>query len=173
MLPQVTDIKCRQGTFVIGLNITIIFWAAQPSKARGEIAEDLSRIFLESIRIARTVFLDSCWFLNRICFALCLYWRGTSGIWQRSRRAVLKRKRKKIERLRDTFTPNSKREFVPRDQDFSFIVVYCLLLLLKNKQFHASFIHKNCSEQFLSAYFLFWEILILNLKFAVCRKRDS
>ena len=82
-------------------------------------------------------------------------------------------KKKENERLRATFTPNSKREFVPRDQDFSFIVVYCLLLLLKNKQFHASFTHKNCSEQFLSAYFLFWEILILNLKFAVCRKRDS
>ena len=30
------------------------------------------------------------------------------------------------------------------------------------------FIHKNCSEQFLSAYFLFWEILNLTLTFAVC-----
>ena len=41
-----------------------------------------------------------------------------------------------------------KREYVPRDQ------VFCLLLLLKNKKFHATFIHKNCSGQFLSTYFL-------------------
>ena len=58
-------------------------------------------------------------------------------------------------RLRFTFTPNGKREFVPRDQVFFLIVVYCLLLLLKNKYFHASFIHKNCSGQFLFSYFLF------------------
>ena len=61
----------------------------------------------------------------------------------------------KIERLRFTFTLNGKREFVPRDQVFPLIVVNCLLLQLKNKQFHASFIHKNCSGEFLSAYFLF------------------
>ena len=60
-----------------------------------------------------------------------------------------------IERLRFTFTLNVKREFVPRDQVFPLIVVNCLLLQLKNKQFHASFIHKNCSGEFLSAYFLF------------------
>ena len=53
------------------------------------------------------------------------------------------------------FTPNGKREFVPRDQVFLLIVVNCLLLQLKNKWFHASFIHKNCSGLFLSAYFLF------------------
>ena len=29
--------------------------------------------------------------------------------------------------LRFTFTPNDKREFVPRDQVFPLIVVYCLL----------------------------------------------
>ena len=72
-----------------------------------------------------------------------------------------------IEKLRFTFTPNGKREFVPRDQVFSLIVVYYLLLLLKNKWFPASFILKNCSGQFLSAYFLFLEILNLNLPFAV------
>ena len=43
--------------------------------------------------------------------------------------------------------------------------------------FQASFIHKNCSGQLLSAYSLFsfsffLEILNLNLPFAVCRKRD-
>ena len=38
-----------------------------------------------------------------------------------------------VKRLRFTFTPNGKREFVPRDQVFPLIVVYCLLLLLKNK----------------------------------------
>ena len=50
-----------------------------------------------------------------------------------------------IERLRFTDTPNRKREFVPRDEVFPLIVVHCLLLLHRNKWFHASFIHKNCS----------------------------
>ena len=58
-------------------------------------------------------------------------------------------------RLRFMFTPNGKRKFVPRDQVFLLLVVYCLLLLLKNKFFHARFIHKNCSGQFLFSYFLF------------------
>ena len=71
------------------------------------------------------------------------------------------------------FTPNGKREFVPRDQVFLLLVVYCLLLLLKNKFFHARFIHKNCSGQFLFSYFLFWEILNLNPTLAVCRKCES
>ena len=35
------------------------------------------------------------------------------------------------------------------------------------------FIHKNCFELFLSAHFLFWEILHLKLKFAVCLIRDA
>ena len=61
----------------------------------------------------------------------------------------------KIERSRFPFTRNGKREFAPCDQVFPLIVDKCLLLQLKNKYFHASFIHKNCSEQFLSAYFLF------------------
>ena len=38
-----------------------------------------------------------------------------------------------IERLRFTFTPNGKREFVPRDRVFPLFFVYCLLLLHKNK----------------------------------------
>ena len=38
-----------------------------------------------------------------------------------------------IERLRFTFTPNGKREFVPRDQVFPLFFVYCLMLLHKNK----------------------------------------
>ena len=58
-----------------------------------------------------------------------------------------------IERLRFTFTPNCKREFVQRDQVSSLTVVYCLLLPLTIKWFHASFIYKNCSGQFLPAYF--------------------
>ena len=78
-----------------------------------------------------------------------------------------------IERLRFTFMPNGKREFVPRDQVFPLIFVCCLLLLHKNKYFHASFIHENYSELLLSAYFLFWETVNLNLTFAVCCKRDS
>ena len=73
---------------------------------------------------------------------------GGRGFDSRSRTKVLGR-------LRFTFTPNGKREFVPRDQVFFVLVVYCLLLLLKNKYFHASFIHKNCSGQFLFSYFLF------------------
>ena len=60
-----------------------------------------------------------------------------------------------LERLRFTFTPNGKREFVPRDQVFSLFFVYCLLLLHKNKWFYASFIQRNRSGLFLSAYFLF------------------
>ena len=38
-----------------------------------------------------------------------------------------------VERLRFTFTPYCKHEFVPRDQVFPLIVVNCLLLRLKNK----------------------------------------
>ena len=62
---------------------------------------------------------------------------------------------KLLERLRFMFTPNGKREFVPRDQVLPLFFVYCLLLLHKNKQFYASFIHKNSSGPFLSAYFPF------------------
>ena len=39
-----------------------------------------------------------------------------------------------------TFTPNGKREFVPRDHIFPLIAVYCFLFVLKNKWFNASFI---------------------------------
>ena len=52
---------------------------------------------------------------------------------------------KLLERFRCTFTPNGKREFVPRDQVSPLIVGYCLLLLHRNKKLHTSFIHKNCS----------------------------
>ena len=38
-----------------------------------------------------------------------------------------------IERLRFTFTPNGRREFVPRDQVSPLFSVYSLLLLHKNK----------------------------------------
>ena len=36
-----------------------------------------------------------------------------------------------IERFRVTFTANGKREFVPRDKVFLFLVFYCSLLLQK------------------------------------------
>ena len=39
------------------------------------------------------------------------------------------------------------KSIVLRDQVFPLIVVYCLLLLVKNKLFQASFIDKNCSGQ--------------------------
>ena len=38
-----------------------------------------------------------------------------------------------LERLRFKFKPKGKREFVPRDQVFPSIAVYCLLPPLKNK----------------------------------------
>ena len=38
-----------------------------------------------------------------------------------------------LQRLRFRFTPNGKRDFVPRDQVFPLIFVNCLLLQLKNK----------------------------------------
>ena len=60
-----------------------------------------------------------------------------------------------------------KRAFVPRDQIFTLIAVYCLLILHKNESFHDSSIHDNCSGQFLTPYFLLREIFNLNLTFAV------
>ena len=58
---------------------------------------------------------------------------------------------------------NGKCEFLPRDQVSPlFFVYYILLLLHKNKLFYASFMQKNHSGQYLSAYFLFWEFLNLN-----------
>ena len=39
----------------------------------------------------------------------------------------------KLERLRFTFTPNGRREFVSRDQVFPLFFAYSLLLLRKNK----------------------------------------
>ena len=72
-----------------------------------------------------------------------------------------------LDGLRVMFTQNGKREFVPRDQVLLLIVVYCLLLLL------TPVLSKRIVGLFLSAYFLFWEILSLNLTFVVCRKHDS
>ena len=67
-----------------------------------------------------------------------------------------------------------RREFLPLDQVLPLFSVYFLLLLHKNKQFYANFNHRNRSGLFLSAYFLFWEILNMSLTFAaVCGKRES
>ena len=44
-----------------------------------------------------------------------------------------KRLQIKLERFRVTFMLNGKRELVPRDQVFPWIVAYCLLFLHKNK----------------------------------------
>ena len=73
---------------------------------------------------------------------------------------------KSLERLSITFTSNSKREFVPRDQVSPFLFIISTHKLGSFAQF---FIHKNCFELFLSAHFLFCEIFTLNLTFAVCR----
>ena len=65
-----------------------------------------------------------------------------------------------LERLRFTFTPNGRREFVPRDQ------VLPLFIASKQKQVvYASFNHRNRSGLFLSVYFLFWEILNYSIVF--------
>ena len=56
-----------------------------------------------------------------------------------------------MERLRFTFTLNGKREFVPREQVFSLLVVYCSLFLHLTTDLN--FIYKNCLELFLSAHF--------------------
>ena len=48
---------------------------------------------------------------------------------------LLRRLNVTVERLRFTFTPYGKREFVPRDQVFPLIVVNCLLLQLKTSSF--------------------------------------
>ena len=61
---------------------------------------------------------------------------------------------------------------VPHDQVFALVVVYCLLFLLRNKQFHASFIHKNCCGQFLSVLGIFYSEKF-STESDVGRKRDS
>ena len=43
----------------------------------------------------------------------------------------------------------------------------------KISSFMPFFIHKNCFELFLSAHFIFWEVLNLSLTFAVYVKRDT
>ena len=73
-----------------------------------------------------------------------------------------------IERVSFTFTSKGKREFVPRDQVSPSLAVLCPLF----SSFTQFFIRKNCFELFLSIHFLFWEILNLNLTFAVCRIRE-
>ena len=52
----------------------------------------------------------------------------------------------------------------------SFTVHYFYTQISSFKQL---FIHKNCFELFLSAHFLFCEILNLNLTFAICRIREA
>ena len=71
------------------------------------------------------------------------------------------------------YAKRGRREILPRDQVFPLFSVYSLLFLHKNKLFYGSFNNRNRSGQFLSAYFLFWEILNLSLTFAVCGKRES
>ena len=59
--------------------------------------------------------------------------RAEIRILSSSAEKYLTRERKLLEILRFTFTPNSKREFVPRDQFFALLVVNCLLLQLKKR----------------------------------------
>ena len=81
-----------------------------------------------------------------------------------------------LERFSVTFTANGNHESVSRDQVFSWIVLYCSLLQSTSKwvkKLHVRFVYNNYFGLFLTARFLFWEILNLNLTFAVCRKRHS
>ena len=57
---------------------------------------------------------------------------------------------------------------------FPVLVIHCSLFLHINNisSFMQLFIRKNCFELFLSAHFLFWEILNLNLTFAIYMKLE-
>ena len=58
-------------------------------------------------------------------------------------------------KLNITLTSYGKREFVPRDQVSSLLVVYSSLFLRIILVVSGNSFHKNCFELFLSAYFLF------------------
>ena len=60
-----------------------------------------------------------------------------------------------IERLSITFTSNSKREFVPRDQVSLYLSLTVHFFYTYIGCFKQFFIHKNCFELFLSSHFLF------------------
>ena len=55
-----------------------------------------------------------------------------------------------IERLCFTFTPNGKREFVPRDQDFHLLVIYCSLSLNTNLLFYTIFFLRGGAIHYLT-----------------------
>ena len=75
--------------------------------------------------------------------------------------------RQRIERLRFTFTPNGKLEFVPRDQVFPYVPFTVYYFYTKISSFIPVLSLRIFLDCFLSAYFLFWEILNLNLTFTV------
>ena len=70
------------------------------------------------------------WFNFRIINLLIKSW-GTGGGYAWPGLTVTTVQNKRIERVKFTCTPNGKPEFVPRDQVFPLVVVYCLLLLLE------------------------------------------
>ena len=75
--------------------------------------------------------------------------------------------RERIERLKFTFTPNRKREFVARDQVFPYFPFTVYYFYTKISSFIPVLSLRIFLDCFLSAYFLFWEILNLNLTFTV------
>ena len=78
-----------------------------------------------------------------------------------------------MEKLSITFTSNGKREFVTCDQVPPFTCRLRFIISTRNfGSFAQFFIHKNCFELFLFAYFLFQEILDLNVMFAICSIRE-
>ena len=78
------------------------------------------------------------------------------------------------ERLSFTFMSNVKSEFAARGQVSPLLFVYFSLFVHINySSVTQCFIRKNFFALFLSAHFLFWEILNLNLTSAVCRIREA
>ena len=80
----------------------------------------------------------------------------------------------RLERLSITFTSNGKREFVPHDQVFPItrrlLIIISRHKLVVSRNFLSIRAVLSC---FLSAHSLFYEILNLNLTFAVCRIREA
>ena len=82
-------------------------------------------------------FKNACILLFLNCFKLCFCAWNASNFNNTSLNLLNKDDRGNhlslLERLRFTFTPNGRREFVPRDQGFPLFFASSLLLLRKNE----------------------------------------
>jgi len=72
-----------------------------------------------------------------------------------------------VDRFRVTVTTNGKQQTWTCATWPSFPFTCVKLFFYIKKVFHVIFFHENCIRLFLSAHFLFWEILNLSLPFAV------